>query len=347
MVKSNNISLINRHINTKNVLEIEVNTISKTYFKKSKSSRISKLKFKTKREFRNKFLKNSSLSILQNIPIKSISNYGYSINKKLKPFLRKNAELALINRIRDFDEDKLGKIIEVKCENYNDFGNKYIFEQGDIGNCYFISALILINNKHPKLLKNIVKKVSDTKYSITFKSRRKQRYGKDTVQKHEIIVDNKIWCYSNKYENDNTPIYLECDNNIFKIIEKAWAVYLSKKFYNKYTYQLLDNGGNIDEVIYALSGLDCDEYKASNLFNKTVYDIIKASYKKGCYITTKAKIDCEYLVNDHVYLVHDIYEPKKKIILLNPHDSNKISRHQSIKINEIKDIIHTFGYIKY
>ena len=154
MVKNSDINLINRHICTKDVLEKEVNTISKTYFKKSKSARISKLKFKTKSEFRNKFLKNSSLSILKYFPIKSISNYGYSIDKKLKPLLRKNAEIALINRIRDFDETKLCEIKEVKCENFNNFGSKVRFEQGDIGDCYFISALMLLNDKYPESLKD-------------------------------------------------------------------------------------------------------------------------------------------------------------------------------------------------
>ena len=191
-----------------------------------------------------------------------------------------------------------------------------------------------------------MKKISNNEYSITFQSRRKQRYKEDTIRYHEIIVDNKIWCYSNRYDKNSLATYLECDHNIFKIIEKAWAIYLSKKFYKNFSYQLLDDCGNIDEVIYALYGLECKEYNAKNYFNKEVYEIIKEKYKKGCYVTTKSKINNKNLVNDHVYLVHDIYEPKKKIILLNPHDSDMISRHQSIKIDEIKDIVDVFGYVK-
>ena len=73
--------------------------------------------------------------------------------------MRKNAEIALINRIRDFDETKLCEIKEVKCENFNNFGSKVRFEQGDIGDCHFISALMLLNDKYPESLKKIVKKL--------------------------------------------------------------------------------------------------------------------------------------------------------------------------------------------
>ena len=158
-------------------------------------------------------------------------------------------------------------------------------------------------------------------------------------------MDNKIWCYSNRYDKNSLATYLECDHNIFKIIEKAWAIYLSKKFYKNFSYQLLDDGGNIDEVIYALSGLECKEYNAKNYFNKEVYEIIKEKYKKGCYVTTKSKINNKNLVNDHVYL-YMIFMNKKENNFIKPYDSDMISRHQSIKIDEIKDIVDVFGYVK-
>ncbi len=121
--------------------------------------------------------------------------------------------------------------------------------QGQIGNCYFPSALAAIAQARPDAIKKMITDNGDGTYSVTFKERNYRTGGFKNVK---VDVDGDLYVRSSgsplygSTTGDNTPSNMEL---WYPIVEKAYAAW-------KGGYDEIGNGGSAGTVFEEILGED-------------------------------------------------------------------------------------------
>lgn len=233
-------------------------------------------------------------------------------------------------------------ILFIKAENSKSKVEIDDIKQGEIGNCYFMSAIGAIANSNPELIENMIFKNSNNTYTIKF-------YNENIVESF-ITLDDKFW-----QDENNIPIYAQIGNQdgdkkeIWPmLLEKAWA-----KINNGYANIIGDSKNFKIDYGLALTGMFSD-YKSINEdidlneiekifkdhFNDNKLPITLTSLNEDC----KREGEAPGLIKNHAYALKEYNSNKKTVSIFNPHGNNHFN---NVPIDFIKrnfQGIHLFKF---
>lgn len=193
-------------------------------------------------------------------------------------------------------------------------------KQGEIGNCYFMSAIGAIANCNPEFIENMIAENNHT-YSIKF-------FNQDKLATF-VTVDDKFWLNSG-----NIPIYANVGNQdgdkkeIWPmILEKAWA-----KINDGYP-NIVGSANNNIKIDYglALTGRFLEyKYIDENTEIDEIETIIINHFVKGNLPITLSSLDENaikadpdpLLVKNHAYALKSYNPANKTVSIFNPHGND-------------------------
>lgn len=146
--------------------------------------------------------------------------------------------------------------------------------QGQIGDCYFPSAIAALVHSNPEIIKNMITQNEDKTYTVTFKQK---NWGTGKYTDVRVNIDGDLWV-----RPYGGPLYGSAANSAeldkmelwFPLIEKAYASW-------KGSYDAIGNGGSSGKVFQECMGIDqyerdIMESKPTELFNN-----VKAAIDSG------------------------------------------------------------------
>lgn len=191
--------------------------------------------------------------------------------------------------------------------------------QGQLGNCYFPSALSGIAKFQPQALKDSIKDNGDGTYTVTFK---KVDYN-GKVTNHPVTVDADLYVRAwggplyGSSSGLNSPDKMEL---WYPIIEKAFAAW-------KGSYDTIGRGGVSSDVMEAILGRKASYMSARGATETAVWNRIKTSIDKSLPVSagTYGESESARYTNTGVYANHSYsvlgYEEtggQKYVLLRNP-----------------------------
>lgn len=185
------------------------------------------------------------------------------------------------------------------------------FNQGQLGDCYFIISLIAIGNRNPQQLADMVQENANGTYTVTFAD------GKKQVVTPDIVTD----------ANGN-PIYANSDDGslYLPLIEKAFAQRKAAEDPSQKGYDQIGNGGWPDDVVDDLIG----ESGGRGSQSDHSPDEMKNKLDNGdlVFIATHPTDNMPNpklppgIFAGHAYQVTAVDTANGTVTLVNPHDAN-------------------------
>ena len=148
-------------------------------------------------------------------------------------------------------------------------------QQGEIGDCYFMSAIAAVAQANPQAIKNLIKDNGDGSYDVTLYTK------KDKLSLTPTVVKVKP-----QFPVDATgkPVYAGTgDKEMWvMIMEKAYAKLIGN-------YDEIGNGGYIEEGIEAITGKEASNYWLSEYKDKDLVALVKKALADKKPITAATK----------------------------------------------------------
>jgi hypothetical protein len=182
--------------------------------------------------------------------------------------------------------------------------------QGNVGDCYFISALASVAKSHPELLANAVKTNRDGTYTVTFFER---QVGKTKPEPVQVTVDGAFAHKRGQLEYASARETKELWPMIF---EKAYAAW-------KGGFEAIE-GGMSATALEALTGAEPDFFAVTSESKPDVmFSRIRSALEgKGCVVALSKPWDPaeQGVVADHAYTLLGVEEKngQKFVQLRNP-----------------------------
>lgn len=215
--------------------------------------------------------------------------------------------------------------------------------QGQLGNCYFISALASLAKTPEKIDQLFVSKKRNSKgaYSI---------YLCDSGNWIEIIIDDFIPCI--KEGDQYIPVFARANNN------DVWVMLIEKAFAKLYGgYQYLDSG-YLYEGYNVLTGAPTQHFIIKDTKNEKIneaFEFVKRALKKKDSLTAATleslsdDICSKYgLIQGHAYSIIDLKENNTRFFILrNPwgkrtNQSNKLEEEDGVFELNVRDFCQYF-----
>ena len=171
--------------------------------------------------------------------------------------------------------------------------------QGNLGNCYFLSAISSLC-KYPKLIEKLFffKEKSDEHcYGCYFRI--------NGIWKL-VLLDDFIPCYKDSFGNNFSFSHTNGNELWVILLEKAWA-----KLNGNYARII---GGDPHEIFEVLTNAYCEKFMFNNLTKEEIWDKFKNAQEKGFLMTAGTNSDEELpieemgLVSGHAYSVIKVIE---------------------------------------
>ncbi|MFO0727748.1 MAG: C2 family cysteine protease [Myxococcota bacterium] len=192
--------------------------------------------------------------------------------------------------------------------------------QGQLGDCYFPSAIAAMAQANPDVFKDMIVQNEDKTYTVTFKQK---NWGTGKYTDVRVNIDGDLWVRpwggplygssANSAELDKMELW-------FPLLEKAYASW-------KGSYDAIGNGGSSGRVFQDLLGIDYTEKNISEGDGAKVFAWAKHAVDNklpasvGTYGESEdARYTNSGLYSDHSYSVMDtkIENGKQMIQLRNP-----------------------------
>jgi hypothetical protein len=195
-------------------------------------------------------------------------------------------------------------------------------QQGQLGDCYFPSAMAALAQNNAAALVNMIKDNKDGTYTVTFKEK---DWGVGTYKDVKIKIDGDLYVrswggplYGATFGPDKSEKTMKL---WFPLLEKAWATW-------KGSYNAIGNGGMSSDVFQAVLGKDGEDmsikYADPDEMWKTIKNAIdgKQPVSAGTYGESKDAMYTNTGVHsDHSYSVLGYVEEAgnlRKVTLRNP-----------------------------
>ena len=222
--------------------------------------------------------------------------------------LKKSGEWKLPENIDEIDLYGCESIKWERVENifmssdYQVFYDKIEKEdiiQGNLGNCYFLSAISSLC-KYPKLIEKLFffqEKSDEHCYGCYFRI--------NGIWKL-ILLDDFIPCFKNSFENNFSFSHTYGNELWVILLEKAWA-----KLNGNYARII---GGDIHEIFEVLTNAYCEKFMFNNLTKEEIWLKYKNAQEKGFLMTAGTNSDEELpieemgLVSGHAYSIIKVIE---------------------------------------
>jgi hypothetical protein len=151
-------------------------------------------------------------------------------------------------------------------------------DQNALGDCYFLAAVAAVARTNPEALRKLIKKNSDGTYDVTL-------YVHDkwfSVNRKPTVIKNVKPTFPT--DADGNPVYAGlADKELWvMILEKAYAIHLGG-------YDDLDKGGDPEDAIEVLGGIDAESFDLSDMSEKEIIEKIKAAKNDKLPIVASSK----------------------------------------------------------
>jgi hypothetical protein len=151
-------------------------------------------------------------------------------------------------------------------------------DQNALGDCFFLAAVAAVARSKPEALRKLIKKNSDGSYDVTL-------YVHDkwfSVNREPKVIKNVRPTFPTG--PDGSPVYAGiADKELWvMILEKAYAIHLGG-------YDDLDEGGDPEDAIEVLGGIDAESFSLSSMSEKEILEKIKAAKKDNLPIVASSK----------------------------------------------------------
>jgi hypothetical protein len=194
-------------------------------------------------------------------------------------------------------------------------------EQGQMGDCYFLSSLAALAKTHPEILKQaITGPDKDGNYDVTFyKNNRGQILGVTTGGDTTVVaVDVKVPvdAQSGQMAYGHSPGDGKNNELWVALIEKAYAQYQG-------SYDTIGHGGWSQNAFSAVDGWPSTTFNPATTSPQDGINALLQAKQNNWPITADvlggdpAQLDTLKLVNDHSYTVLDV-KPDGSVMLRNP-----------------------------
>lgn len=186
------------------------------------------------------------------------------------------------------------------------------FNQGALGDCYFIAAVIAVGEANPEALASMIEKNPNGTYTVTFADGVQQVVTPDIVMK------------------DGKEVYAHSDQQtlFLPLIEKAYAQRRAAENPGESGYELIRNGGVVDDAVKILVGGEGshtrrEKHTAQSIQNQLNNDdLVFANTQDAANMPTDAN-GKPLLVPGHYYIITSVDTVNNQITLVNPHDADR------------------------
>lgn len=206
-------------------------------------------------------------------------------------------------------------------------------QQGQIGDCYFMSAISAVAQANPEAIRKLIKDNGDGTYDVTLYAK------KDKLSLTPQVVKIRPEFPTNP---DGSPLYADMGD------KELWVMILEKA-YAKLNggYDDIGEGGYIETGIESLTGQEASYYMCSQYSETELLDMIKAALaaKKPITAATEGSGEVEFkteagqtVYKGHAYSVKSV--SGDKIDLRNPWGHS----HATLTIKEFKKYYNHIAY---
>jgi len=182
--------------------------------------------------------------------------------------------------------------------------------QGQAGDCYFLSSLAAVARKRPDMIRSMIRQNPDGTYSVDFY--RKRIFGNPKYVKETVTVDNQFPV------NQHGPAFAGYGDHAGDGNQELWVMVMEKA-YAKFrgSYNAIGNGGWPGPAMESLTG----KGSYSQLAAFTSLAQIAEWDRKGYAVTASSLpmfINKKEVVKGHVYHLLNVDLVKKTITMGNP-----------------------------
>lgn len=182
--------------------------------------------------------------------------------------------------------------------------------QGDLGDCFFLSALVAVANTSPALIRRAIRKHRDGTWTVTFNERTRR----GTVCPVAITVDARF-----PATRRGAQVFgkgLEDDRHG----QELWPALFEKAFAQwKGGYDVIDKGGYGREALEALTGKKVSQRSLGRMTSAELWRLLKGAKAAKAPVVTSTpgrkelkrrtgRSNAGGLIEDHVYAVLDSFE---------------------------------------
>lgn len=275
----------------------------------------------------------SSFEHIQNIGIDSIKDKFDS--NKLRKDKKDSFDEKMDNLVDDEEKAKLDPPYKsgdnLRYRNFHYYSlfddglkdkheiNSNDVKQGQLGNCYYLSAIASIAEVNPDFFKSVIEEVSNQKnnYKILFYLENKEKKG---YKKHEVVVDSDLPSL------DNKPYYAGKGDS------ELWVMLLEKALAKLFGHYESVESGSPDFSLSLLTGKETETIDLSTISEDDLLQkLTENESSRPIVFGTKSKTSDPNVIESHGYYLIGINKDNS-LKLGNPHGENHI---ESIQLQTI------------